>query len=178
MGVGEKIDQFQAFDPKRIADRILDRGDIVSLVEKAATSIDQDEAEAMALKMQKGTFNLNDLAKYLQQMLKMGGISSLIGFLPGMGKIKEQLNDIKGKDQIIHRQIGIIRSMTPKERANPKILNGSRRKRIAAGSGVEVSDVNKLLKQFEQLANVMKKMKQMSGKGFLRGGLGNLLGPR
>jgi len=177
MGVGEKLDQLEVFDPKRIADRILDRGDIVALVEKAAENIDQAEAEKMAKKMEKGQFDLNDLAKYLEQMIKMGGMSGLLGMLPGIGKIKDKINEAGIDDGILRRQIGIIRSMTPKERRNAQILNGSRKKRIARGSGVEVQEVNKLLKQYEQMATVMKRMKKMGGgKGMLRGGLSGLFG--
>lgn len=175
-GTGEKLDQLEVFDPTRIADRILDRGDIVALVEKAAANVDQEEAAKMAEKMQKGQFDLNDLSKYLAQMMKMGGMSGLMGMLPGVGKIKEKMGEAGIDDKILKRQMAIISSMTPFERKKPDVLNGSRKKRIAAGSGVHVSEVNKLLKQFEQMALMMKRLKKMGGgKGMMRG-LGSLFG--
>lgn len=177
VGVGEKLDQLEVFDPRRIADRILDRGDIVALVEKASTMVDQEEAAKMAAKMQKGQFDLNDLAKQLQQMMKMGGMGGIMNLMPGMGKIKEKMGEAGIDDKILKSQLGIISSMTPLERKKPDILNGSRKKRIAKGSGVEVSAVNRLLKQYDQMALLMKRMKKMGGgKGMLRGGLAGLLG--
>lgn len=179
LGVGEKLEALEVFDPHRIADRILDRGDVVSLVEKAAKAIDHADAEKMAKKMSKGQFDLNDLSKYLSQMLNMGGMGGLLSMMPGMGKIKEKLNEAMEKqaasgktqdgDAIIRRQIAIISSMTPKERTTPTLLNGPRKKRIAKGAGVEVFEVNRLLKQFEQMATMMKRMKKMGmGKGMMR----------
>lgn len=176
MGMGEKLDQLEAFDPSRVAGRILDMGDIVSLVEKAAAAVDQDEAEQMALKMQKGSFDLNDMAKQLQMMMKMGGFGSIMGMLPGIGKIKDQLDQAGMDDRVIKQQIAIIHSMTKKERRYPQLLNGSRRKRIAAGSGMQVADVNKLIKQYEKMRDVMKKIGKMGKKGLMRGGLKGLLG--
>lgn len=180
LGVGEKLEALEVFDPHRIADRILDRGDVVSLVEKAAQSIDQEQAEKMAQKMSKGQFDLNDLSQYLSQMLSMGGMSGILNMLPGMGKIKDQLHDAMAKqsgsgkakdgDALIRRQIAIISSMTKKERRYPTLLNASRKRRIAQGSGVEVFEVNRLLKQFEQMATMMKRMKKMGmGKGLMKG---------
>lgn len=176
MGVGEKLDQLELFQPQRIAGRILDMGDIVSLVERAASVVEQDEAERMAKKMQKGTFDLDDMAKQIESMMKMGGMSSLLGMLPGIGRVKDQLDKAGVDDRILKRQIAIIRSMTKKERKDPKILNGSRRKRIAKGSGAEVQEVNRLIKQFEQMQQVMKKFGKMGQKGLMRSGLKGLFG--
>lgn len=168
IGMGEKLDALEPFHPERIASRILDMGDIVSLVERAAESIDKDEAEAMAAKLQKGEFDLNDLANQLKQLNKMGGIGSMLGMLPGMGKMKKQLGDANIDDSAVGRQLAIISSMTKKERANAKLLNGSRRRRIAQGAGVEVQDVNRLLKQFQQMQGMMKKMRKLGPKGMMR----------
>jgi len=177
LGTGEKLDELEAFHPDRIANRILGMGDVVSLVEKAAEVIEKDEAEKLALKMQKGVFDLDDLASQLRQMLKMGGMSSLIGMLPGVGKMKKQLDNANLDDKLIRRQIAIVESMTPKERRNPKIIAASRKKRIAAGAGMSVQDVNRLLKQHKQMASMMKKVKKLGNKGVARGGLQGLLPP-
>lgn len=176
MGVGEKLDQLELFQPQRIAGRILDMGDIVSLVERAASVVDQDEAERLAKKMQKGNFDLNDMAQQIQSMMKMGGMSSLLGMLPGVGRMKDQLDKVGLDDHILKRQVAIIQSMTKKERKEPKLLNGSRRKRIASGAGVQVQDVNKLIKQYEQMHQMMKKMGKLGQKGFMRSGLKGLFG--
>ncbi|WP_032113236.1 signal recognition particle protein [Candidatus Paracaedibacter symbiosus] len=176
MGMGEKLDQLELFQPERIAGRILDMGDIVSLVERAASVVDQDEAERMAKKMQKGTFDLDDMVKQIEGMMKMGGMSGLLGMLPGVSRVKDQLDKAGMDDSILKRQIAIIRSMTKKERKDPKLLNGSRRKRIASGSGVQVQDVNRLIKQFEQMQQMMKKFGKMGQKGMMRNGLKGLLG--
>ncbi len=179
LGVGEKIDHLEVFYPQRLADRILDMGDIVSLVERASDIVVQEDAEKLAKKMQKGQFDLDDMASHIQQMLKMGGLSTLMGFLPGMGKIKDQIADSGIDDKMIRRQFGIIYSMTQQERKNVQILNASRRRRIAKGSGVEVSDVNRLLKQHQQMQLMMKKMgklEQKGIKGMLPSALGNLFG--
>lgn len=176
MGVGEKLDQIEPFQANRVAGRILDMGDIVSLVEKAASVVDQEEAELMAKKIQKGSFDLNDMAKQIESMMKMGGMSSLLGMLPGVGRLKDQLDKANLDDGILKRQVAIIRSMTQKERKNSKILNGSRRKRIASGAGVQVQDVNRLIKQFEQTQQMMKKFGKMGQKGLMRNGLKGLLG--
>ncbi len=179
LGVGEKIDHLEVFYPQRLADRILDMGDIVSLVERASDIVVQEDAEKLAKKMQKGQFDLDDMASHIQQMLKMGGLSTLMGFLPGMGKIKDQIADSGIDDKMIRRQLGIIYSMTQQERKNVQILNASRRRRIAKGSGVEVSDVNRLLKQHQQMQLMMKKMgklEQKGIKGMLPSALGNLFG--
>ncbi|MDF2366390.1 signal recognition particle protein [Sneathiella sp.] len=177
LGTGEKLDELEAFHPDRIANRILGMGDIVSLVEKAAETIEKDEAEKLALKMQKGMFDLDDLASQLRQMRKMGGMSSLVGMLPGVGKMKKQLDSANLDDKLLVRQEAMIQSMTPKERRNPQIIAASRKKRIAAGSGMSVQDVNRLLKQHKQMAGMMKKVKKLGKKGIARGGMQGLLPP-
>ena len=161
LGVGEKLEALEAFHPARVAARILDMGDVVSLVEKAAETLDKEEAEKIAAKMKKGSFDMNDLKSQLNQMKKMGGMKGVLGMLPGVGKIKDQLEAAGLNDRILTRQDAIICSMTKQERVDPDVINGSRRKRIAAGAGVEVSEVNKLLKMHRQMADMMKKM----GKG-------------
>jgi len=176
MGTGEKVDQLEVFQPERIAGRILDMGDIVSLVERAAEVVDQEDAEKLAKKMQKGHFDLDDMAKHLEQMLKMGGLSGLMSFLPGVGKIKDKIQEAGLDDRLIRRQIAIVRSMTKKERKDYRLLNASRKRRVAAGCGLEVSDVNRLLKQFQQMQTVMKQMGKIGEKGLMRGGLRGLFG--
>jgi signal recognition particle subunit SRP54 len=161
LGVGEKLDALEAFHPARVASRILDMGDVVSLVEKAAETIDREKAEKLAAKMKKGSFDMNDLAEQLKQMKKLGGMQGVLSMLPGVGKVKNQLDAAGLDDKILTRQEAIISSMTKQERGDPDVINGSRRKRIAAGAGVEVSEVNKLLKMHRQMSDVMKKM----GKG-------------
>lgn len=161
LGLGEKLDALEAFHPARVAARILDMGDVVSLVEKAAETIDKEQAEKLAKKMKKGEFDMNDLAEQLRQMKKLGGMQGVLSMLPGVGKIKDQLASAGFDDSILKRQEAIILSMTKTERTKPDVINGSRRKRIASGAGVEVSDVNKLLKMHRQMADMMKKM----GKG-------------
>ncbi|MEZ5691814.1 MAG: signal recognition particle protein [Rickettsiales bacterium] len=177
IGVGEKLDEFEEFHPKRIASRILDMGDIVSLVEKAAEHVDTEQAEEMAKKMMKGHFDFNDLLKQLRQMNKMGGIGSMMKMLPGMGQLKEKIGQANIDHKMIARQEAIILSMTAKERVHPKLLNASRRARIAKGSGLSVQDVNKLIKQHQQMQGMMKKLSKMGKKGMMRGGgLEQLLG--
>jgi signal recognition particle subunit SRP54 len=172
VGVGEKIDALEEFHPERIAGRILGMGDIVSLVEKAAETIDQEKAERVARKMQKGTFDLEDLADQLNQMKKIGGIGGMLGMLPGIGKVKKQLEGANLDDTIVKRQTAIIASMTPRERRRPEILKASRKKRIAAGSGTQVQDVNRLLKMHRQMADMMKKMGRKGAlKGLFGGGM-------
>ena len=171
LGMGEKIDALDAFDPQRIAGRILGMGDVVGLVEKAMEQVDREEAEKLAKKMQKGGFDLDDMAKQLAQMRKMGGMSGLMGMLPGVGKMKAQLANAHIDDGMLKRQEAIIGSMTKAERRNPKVLNGSRRRRIAAGAGVDVPAVNRLLKQHQQMQMMMKKMGKMSKKGGLPKGV-------
>lgn len=170
MGTGEKIDALEDFHPERIAGRILGMGDVVSLVEKAASTIDQEKAKAMAAKMQKGTFDLDDLAEQLKQMQKIGGMKGVLSMLPGAGKIKKQMASANLDDSMFKRQEAIIGSMTRKERQRPKVLNASRKKRVAAGSGTSVQEINKLLKMHRQMADMMKKM------GRQKGGLKGLFG--
>jgi signal recognition particle subunit SRP54 len=172
MGVGEKLDALETFQPQRIAGRILGMGDVVGLVERAAEVIEKEDAEKLARKLVKGEFNLEDMAAQFKQLRRMGDLKGLLGLLPGIGKIKPQLDDAKIDDKMIARQEAIILSMTPAERRNPKILNGSRRRRIAAGSGATVQDVNRLLKQHQQMAAMMKKVGKMGKRGlFGAGGL-------
>ncbi len=172
IGTGEKMDALEDFHPQRIADRILGMGDIVSLVEKAAENIDAEKAAAMAKRMQKGEFDLNDLSDQLKQMQNLGGMGGIMGMLPGVGKMKKQLDAARLDDSIFKRQQAIISSMTRQERKSPKILNANRKKRVAAGSGTSVQDINKLLKMHLQMADMMKKM----GKGGMKGLMGSLGG--
>jgi len=175
IGVGEKIDALEPFHPERIAGRILGMGDVVSLVEKAAETADQEEAEKLAKKLEKGNFDLDDLAGQLRQLRRMGGMSSMLGMLPGIGKIKRQIDAANIDESIIKRQEAIIGSMTKGERRNPHLLNGSRRRRIAAGSGTTVPDVNRLMKQYQDMAGMMKRMKKLGQKGMMRHGLSALM---
>ncbi len=176
VGVGEKITEFEPFHPERIAGRILDKGDIVSLVERASELVDASEAEDMAARMKAGKFDFNDLLAQLRQMKKMGGIGSMLGFIPGMGKFKDAISGAGVDDSMLKRQEAIIMSMTKKERQFPKLLNGSRRKRIADGAGVSVQEVNQLIKHHMQMEKMMKKMKGMDPKKMMRaGGMEGLL---
>jgi signal recognition particle subunit SRP54 len=161
VGTGEKMDALETFEPERIAGRILGMGDIVSLVEKAQETMEAEQAERMMKRFQKGQFNMNDLRQQLEQMQKMGGMESMMGMMPGMGKMAKQMEGAGLDDRMLARQIALIQSMTKKERANPKLLQASRKKRIARGAGQEVSELNKLLKMHRQMADMMKKM----GKG-------------
>ncbi|MEL7047865.1 MAG: signal recognition particle protein [Pseudomonadota bacterium] len=173
LGIGEKMDALETFEPDRIAGRILGMGDIVSLVEKAAETIDVEKAKAIATKMRKGGFDLEDLAEQLKQMERMGGMGGLMGMMPGVGKIKSQMADANLDDKIFKRQGAIISSMTPKERRAPKVLDAKRKRRIARGSGTEVADINRLLKMHRQMADMMKKMGKNKGMmGKMMGGLG------
>ena len=173
LGTGEKLSGLEAFDAERIAGRILGQGDIVSLVEKASEVIDQKEAEQLAKKMEKGKFDLDDLAKQLGQINKMGGMGGLMKLMPGMGKMRKAMDAMGGgEDKLLARQQAIIYSMTPEERRKPALLKASRKKRIAKGSGMQVQDVNKLLKMHRQMSDMMKKM----GKGGMKGMMGNMLG--
>jgi signal recognition particle subunit SRP54 len=174
-GSGEKIDALEEFHPERVAGRILGLGDIVGLVERAAETIDQDEAEKLAQKMLKGTFTLEDYAAQLRQISKMGSISSILGMMPGMGQMKKQLEGANIDQSIFKRQQAIISSMTVMERRHPEIIKASRKKRIAAGSGVNVSDVNKLLKQFDDISDMMKRVGKLGQKGLMRQGLAGLM---
>jgi signal recognition particle subunit SRP54 len=175
LGAGEKIDALEDFHPDRIAGRILGMGDIVSLVEKAAETIDQVEAEKLAAKMQKGSWDLEDYAAQLRQIGKMGSLSGILGMLPGIGKMKAQIEEANLDQTILKRQAAIIGSMTPKERRTPAIIKASRKRRIAAGSGTSVQEVNRLLKQFDDMSAMMKRMNRLGQKGLMRGGLAALL---
>jgi signal recognition particle subunit SRP54 len=175
MGTGEKLDAIEPFHAERVAGRILGMGDVVSLVEKAAETVDREEAEKLAKKLQKGGFDLDDLAQQLKQLRKMGGMGGVMSMLPGINKIKKQLDEAKIDETIIKRQEAILSSMTKAERRNPKLLNGSRRRRIAAGSGTSVPEINRLLKQYQDMATMMKKMNKLGQKGLMRHGIGALL---
>lgn len=172
IGVGEKMDALEDFDPQRIAGRILGMGDIVALVERAREQIDEEQAARAAERMRKGQFDLNDLKNQLQQMQKMGGMAGVMGLLPGMGQIKKQIESANIDEKVLKRQAAIIDSMTKAERKNPDVLKASRKKRIASGSGTKVEDVNRLLKMHRQMADMMK----MMGKGGRGGGLAGLAG--
>lgn len=176
IGTGEKMDALEDFDPRRVAGRILGMGDVVSLVEKAVENIDAEKAMATAERMRKGNFDLEDLRSQLEQMEKLGGLGGLMGMLPGVGKMKNQMANAGLDDRMIKRQRAIIDSMTRKERRNPKLLDGSRRKRIAAGSGTKVEDVNKLMKMHRQMADMMKMMGGAAGKRGPMAGLANMFG--
>jgi signal recognition particle subunit SRP54 len=176
VGMGEKITDLEPFFPRRVASRILDMGDVVSLVERAAEAVDKEEAEKMAAKFQKGQFDLDDLAAQLKNMRKMGGIASMMNMLPGIGKLKEQVDMSKVDERILLRQEAILSSMTAHERKNPKVLNASRKRRIAIGSGTTVQDINKLLKQHQQMETVMKQFKKGGLKSLMKGNMKDLLG--
>ncbi|MBV8336354.1 MAG: signal recognition particle protein [Alphaproteobacteria bacterium] len=175
IGVGERIEALEPFHPERIAGRILGMGDVVSLVEKAAETADQEEAEKLAAKLAKGNFDLDDLAAQLRQIRRMGGMTGMLAMLPGVAKLKKQLGEGNIDEGIIKRQEAIISSMTKRERRNPKLLNGSRRRRIAAGSGTSVPEINRLLKQYQDMADITKKMKKLGPRGLARHGLAGLL---
>ncbi|TNE59412.1 MAG: signal recognition particle protein [Alphaproteobacteria bacterium] len=165
LGTGEKMEALEDFHADRVANRILDMGDIVGLVEKAAESIDKEKAAKIAKKMKKGTFDLEDLSDQLRQMRKLGGMGSILGLLPGIGKAKKQLAEANLDDKVLIHQEALISSMTMKERRNPKLLNASRKKRIAKGAGLTVQDVNRLIKMHRQMADMMKKMAKSGMKG-------------
>ena len=181
-GVGEKLDALEAFHPRRVAERILGMGDVVSLVEKAAESIKVEEAELLAKRMAKGQFDLNDLRMQLKQMQNMGGLGMLAGMMPGMKKAKQAMQASGMDDKVLVHMDAIMGSMTPKERANPALLNAKRKKRVAAGSGTQVQDVNKVLKMHQEMSRAMKQIKKMGGmKGLAAmlgggGGMGGLPG--
>ena len=171
LGTGEKTDEMEEFHADRIAGRILGQGDVVSLVERAIEKVDREEADKMAARMMKGKFDLEDLLSQLRQIQKLGSLGGIMGMIPGLSKFKNQIADAGIGDALIKKQEAIILSMTKAERKNPDIIKASRQKRIAAGSGVEVHDVNKLLKQYEQMASMMKKM----GRGGGFGGLASMM---
>jgi len=171
LGIGEKIDNFEVFHPDRIANRILGMGDIVSLVEKAAQDISEENIKKTEENLKKGNFSMEDYLTQLRQMKKMGGIEGVMSFLPGVSKIKSQMDQSGVDEKIITQNESIILSMTKKERENPKIIDGSRRKRIANGSGTDVATINKLLKQFKMMSEMMKKMSKGNVKGMTDKGI-------
>ncbi len=174
-GSGEKLDALEDFHPERVASRILGLGDVVGLVEKASELVDQEQAEKLARKMAKGTFDLEDFASQLKQITKMGSMQNILGMLPGGAKLAAQVGDAKMDPKVIGRQVAIISSMTAKERRAPDIIKASRKKRIAAGSGTTVQDVNRLLKQFDDMSDMMKRMNKLGQKGLMRQGLSALM---
>ncbi len=176
VGLGEKMDALETFEPQRIAGRILGMGDIVALVERAQETIEAEQAEKMMRRMAKGQFNMNDLRMQLEQMLKMGGMEGMMSMMPGMGKMAKQAQEAGFDDKILRQQIALINSMTKRERANPDLLQASRKKRIAAGSGMEVSELNKLLKMHRQMADMMKKMGKMGKGGMLKQAMKGMFG--
>ena len=171
LGVGEKIENFEVFHPDRIANRILGMGDIVSLVEKAAEDLDEEKLKKTEEKLKKGQFSLEDYLTQLKQMKKMGGIEGIMSFLPGVSKVKSQMDQAGVDEKIITQNEAVILSMTKKERENPKIIDGSRKKRIANGSGTDVAAINKLLKQFKMMSEMMKKMSKGNTKGMVDKGI-------
>ncbi|MDC3139526.1 signal recognition particle protein [Candidatus Pelagibacter sp.] len=171
LGVGEKIENFEVFHPDRIANRILGMGDIVSLVEKAAEDLDEEKLKKTEEKLKKGQFSLEDYLTQLRQMKKMGGIEGIMSFLPGVSKVKSQMDQAGVDEKIITQNEAVILSMTKKERENPKIIDGSRKKRIANGSGTDVATINKLLKQFKMMSEMMKKMSKGNTKGMVDKGI-------
>ena len=178
LGTGEKLDALEAFHPDRIASRILGMGDVVSLVEKAQETIEEEEAARLAEKIQKGRFDLDDLARQLRQIRRMGGMGGIMGMLPGVAKVKTQLAQARVDEKALVRQEAIIGSMTPGERRRPELIKASRKRRIAAGSGTTVQDVNRLMKQFQEMSRMMKKVNKLGEKGLMRGGLGQIMPPR
>jgi signal recognition particle subunit SRP54 len=174
-GSGEKLDALEEFHPERVAGRILGMGDVVGLVERVTETVDQDEAEKLARKMAKGSFDLEDYAAQLKQISKMGSLSGILGMLPGVGKLKTQIEDANLDTSVFKRQAAIISSMTPKERRQPDVIKASRKRRIATGSGTTVQDVNRLLKQFDEMSAMMKRMNKLGQKGLMRHGLSALM---
>ena len=171
LGVGEKIDNLEEFYPDRIANRILGMGDIVSLVEKATQDLDEENLKKTEEKLKKGQFSLDDYLSQLRQMKKMGGIEGIMSFLPGVSKIKSQMDQAGVDEKIVSKNEAVILSMTKKERTNPKIIDGSRKKRIANGSGTDIAAINKLLKQFKMMSEMMKKMSKGNTKGLADKGI-------
>ena len=175
VGLGEKMDALEGFDAQRVAGRILGMGDIVALVEKAQQVLEVEQAERMMKRFQKGLFNMNDLRSQLEQMQKMGGMQSIMGMMPGMGKMAKQAEAAGMDDSAVRRQIALINSMTKKERANPALLQASRKKRIAEGAGLDVAELNRLLKMQRQMADTMKKLGGMKG-GMLKQAMRSMMG--
>ena len=176
VGLGEKMDALETFEPDRVAGRILGMGDIVALVEKAQATLEAEQAERMMKRFTKGQFNMNDLKMQLEQMIKMGGMEGMMSMLPGAAKMAKQMDGAGIDDRMLKQQIALINSMTKKERANPQILQASRKKRIAAGAGMDVSDLNKLLKMQRQMSDMMKKMGKMGKGGMLKQAMRGMFG--
>jgi signal recognition particle subunit SRP54 len=176
VGLGEKMDALETFEPERIAGRILGMGDIVALVEKAQDTIETEQAERMMKRMAKGQFNMNDLKMQLEQMIQMGGMQGMMGMMPGMGKMAKQVEKAGFDDKVLKQQIALIQSMTKKECANPALLQASRKKRIAKGAGMQVSDLNKLVKMQRQMSDMMKKMGKMGKGGMLKQAMKGMMG--
>ena len=176
VGLGEKMDAIEEFHAERIAGRILGMGDIVSLVEKAQETIEAEQAERMMKRFQKGRFNMNDMKLQLEQMMRMGGMEGMMGMMPGMKKAAKQIEDSGVDDTIFKRQIALINSMTKKERANPQLLQASRKKRIATGAGLEVRELNQLIKMHRQMSDMMKKMGKMGKGGMLKQAMKGMFG--
>lgn len=177
LGVGEKTEALEVYHPDRLANRILGMGDVVSLVEKAAATINHDDAQAMAEKfISGGKFDFNDLQKQFQQMRKMGGLGGIMNLIPGLGKMKAQMKDANIDDKVVKRQEAIIQSMTPAERKNVDLLGASRKRRIATGAGVQVQDVNRLIKQFLEMQKMMKQMQKLGKSGFMRSMMPKMMG--
>ncbi|MFM8799452.1 MAG: signal recognition particle protein [Tagaea sp.] len=173
-GLGEKMDALEPFHPDRVAGRILGMGDIVGLVEKAQETVEAEQAEKLAAKIRKGEFDFDDLLSQLRQVKKMGGLGGVMGMLPGVAKIKAQMKDANVDENVLKKQEAIICSMTKRERRDAKVLDGKRKRRIAAGSGTSVEEVNRLVKQFMEMSRVMKQMGKLGQKGIMRTGIGNL----
>ena len=174
IGLGEKLDALDTFHPDRIAGRILGMGDVVSLVERAAETVEREDAEKLAAKVAKGEFDFDDMASQLKQLRKMGGLSGVMGMLPGIGKIQKQISEAKIDDKMVRRQEAIIQSMTPKERRYPKLLQASRKRRIATGAGTTVEEVNKLIKQQMEMGRMVKQVSKLGQKGVSRAGIASL----
>ncbi|MBM3517317.1 MAG: signal recognition particle protein [Alphaproteobacteria bacterium] len=174
IGTGEKLDALEGFHPDRIASRILGMGDVVSLVERAQETIAAEDAERLEAKLLKGQFDLADLGEQLRQMRRMGGMQGLMALLPGVGKVKRQLGAAGIDDRMLARQVAMIQSMTPMERRNARLIGGSRKRRIAAGSGTSVQEVNRLLKQYKQMSEMVRKVGKLGKQGLLRAGLGQM----
>jgi len=175
LGTGEKLEALEAFHPDRIASRILGMGDIVSLVEKAAETIEQEEAEKLAAKVKKGQFDLADMLGQLRQIRRMGGLDGLMAMMPGVGQMKQRMAKANIDPELIRRQEAIILSMTLGERHNPKQIHASRKRRIASGSGTTVPEVNKLLKQHQQMVSMMKKVNKLGKRGLMRHGIPGMM---
>ncbi|MCA0452069.1 MAG: signal recognition particle protein, partial [Proteobacteria bacterium] len=174
VGLGEKMDALETFHPDRVAGRILGMGDIVGLVEKAQATVEAETAEKLAAKIKKGEFDFNDMLSQLRQVKKMGGLGGVMGMLPGVAKMQAQMKNANVDESLLRKQEAIISSMTKRERREAKVLDGKRKRRIAAGSGTSVEEVNRLVKQFMEMSRVMKQMGRLGQKGIMRTGIGNL----